>query len=262
MRSLEHKAWDGKWYKRAFFDNGNPLGSHSNKEFKIDSISQSWSVLSGAAKPERSKQAMQSVLKYLFQDELLQLISPAIKNSLIDPGYIKDYPAGVRENGAQYNHAALWAAQAFARIGDSASVMRVINSVNPIKRSDSKEKVSLYRAEPYVVASDIYAKPMETGRAGWTWYTGSAGVMYRLILESILGFNISGNKLKINPCIPKDWTVFSVTYKYKNTEYNIKVFNNLSVAGAKKIKVDGVLLAGEIIDLIDDNNLHEVEVKL
>jgi len=278
--ALERSAWDGRWYKRAFFDNGTSLGSHSNKEFKIDSISQSWSVLSGAAKSERSKMAMNSVLKNLFQDNnLLTLISPALKETQIDPGYIKDYPPGVRENGAQYNHAALWSAQAFAELKDSALVMRIIDSINPIKRSENKDKADLYRVEPYVVASDIYAKPAESGRGGWTWYTGSAGVMYRTILESILGLKIKGDKLEIKPCLPKEWPEFSIMYTYKNTKYNIRVVNNPgafsdfpstrlginnlgSKEETKKIKVDGILLSGQIVNMIDDNKVHEVEVIL
>jgi cellobiose phosphorylase len=276
--ALEKNAWDGRWYKRAFFDNGIALGSRSNKEFKIDSISQSWSVLSGAGKPERSKIAMNSVSKNLLQDDnLLLLISPALKNMPMDPGYIKDYPPGIRENGAQYNHAALWASQAFAELQDSVSMMKIINSVNPIKRSENKEKVDLYRVEPYVVASDIYAKPAEAGRGGWTWYTGSAGVMYRTILESILGLKIKGDKMEINPCLPKEWSEFSIIYTYKKTKYNIHVSNSpgafsdfpstrlvkdtyQTIVKTKKIKVDGVILSGQTINMIDDNKVHEVEV--
>jgi cyclic beta-1,2-glucan synthetase len=269
--SLEHNAWDGRWYKRAFFDSGTPLGSRSNREFKIDSISQSWSVLSGAGRPERCKMAMNSVTKNLFQDNnLLLLISPAVKDSQIDPGYIRDYPAGVRENGAQYNHAALWAAQAFAKLKDPVSVMKILDSVNPIKRSMDKDKVSVYRVEPYVVASDIYAKPAEAGRGGWTWYTGSAGVMYRTILESLLGLKIMGDKMEINPCIPKEWTNFSIIYTYKNTKYNIQVLNSAGarlglsakIESNKLIKLDGMTLSGNIINLLDDNKVHEVEVML
>jgi cellobiose phosphorylase len=270
-KSLEKNAWDGKWYKRAFFDNGSSLGTRSNKEFKIDSIAQSWSVLSGAGRPDRSKIAMASVIKNLFQDNLLLLISPAVKDSVMDPGYIRDYPAGVRENGAQYNHAALWSAQAFAELKDPVSLMKVLDSVNPIKRSADIVKASLYRVEPYVVASDIYAKPAEAGRGGWTWYTGSAGVMYRTILESLLGLKIRGDKMEIHPCIPKTWTDFSLVYTYKNTRYNIKVLNNSNsfanfpstkLEMFKQIKVDGVNIVGEVINLVDDGKEHEVEVIL
>jgi cellobiose phosphorylase len=278
--SLERNAWDGKWYKRAFFDGGNSLGSSKNKEFKIDSISQSWSVLSHSAKPDRSKMAMNSVLKNLFQnDNLLLLISPAVKKSVIDPGYIKDYPAGVRENGAQYNHAALWSAQAFAELGEVESLMKVLDSVNPIKRSSDMAGADLYRVEPYVVASDIYASPATAGRGGWTWYTGSAGVMYRTILESLLGIKVRGDKMEINPCLPKEWADFSLVYTYRKTKYNITVINNqnafadfpstrlgisssLNKFTARQITVDKVPLSGLIINLIDDGKSHEVEVKL
>jgi len=278
--ALERKAWDGKWYKRAFFDNGTPLGSRTNREFKIDSISQSWSVLSGAGREDRQKTAMHSVAKYLFQDDnLLTLISPPVKDSPMDPGYIKDYPPGVRENGAQYNHAALWAAQAYAELKDPVTMMKIIDSVNPIKRSLDKEKVDLYRVEPYAVASDIYAKPVEAGRGGWTWYTGSAGVMYRAIFENILGIKIKADKMEIDPCIPKEWPEFSLKYTYKNTKYNIRVINNSSAFedfpssrlnmkfsakgdGIKTIKVDNTILSGHTINLIDDDKDHEVEVKL
>ncbi len=255
-RSLEQKTWDGRWYKRAFFDSGSSLGSRSNNEFKIDSVAQSWSVLSHQARPERAKMAMSAVLKNLNQEEnnLWLLLSPAVSNSTMDPGYIRDYPAGVRENGAQYNHAALWAAQAFAELKDSDSVMKIVDSVNPIKRSLDKQKVDLYQVEPYAVASDIYAKPSVAGRGGWTWYTGSAGVMYRTILESILGIKVKGDKMEINPCVPKDWPEFSVVYIYKNTKYNITVLNASSVIDS--------LLSKRTIHLIDDGKTHNVEIKL
>lgn len=269
--SLEKNAWDGKWYKRAFFDSGASLGSNSNKEFKIDSISQSWSVLSHAAREDRSKTAMSSVIKNLFQDNLLLLISPAVRDSQMDPGYIKDYPAGVRENGAQYNHAALWSAQAFAELKDPVSMMKVLDSVNPIKRSSDMIKTSLYRVEPYVVASDIYAKPAEAGRGGWTWYTGSAGVMYRTILESMLGLKVKGDKMEINPCIPNEWMDFSVIYTYKNTKYSIYVLNHSNSFAnfpstkkeiLKQVKVDGETLTNHIIHLVDDEKVHDIEVRL
>ena len=269
--SLEKNAWDGKWYKRAFFDNGTSLGSRANKEYKIDSIAQSWSVLSHAGRADRSKQAMNSVSKHLFQDNLLSLISPALKDSPLDPGYIRDYPAGVRENGAQYNHAALWAAQAFAELKDPVSMMKIIDSVNPIKRSEDYIKASLYKVEPYAVASDIYGKPSQAGRGGWTWYTGSAGVMYRTILESLLGLKVKGDTMEINPCLPKTWTDYSVIYTYKNTKYNIHVMNNSNAFATfpsaklemfKHITVDGIPLATHIIDLVDDQKEHRVEVGL
>lgn len=262
--SLESNAWDGKWYKRAFFDNGSSLGSSSNREFKIDSISQSWSVLSGAAKPERSKIAMNSTVKNLSQDNnLWPLIFPALKDLPMDPGYIKDYPPGVRENGAQYNHAALWLAQAFAELKDSANLIKIIDSVNPIKRSSHKDKALLYRVEPYVVASDIYAKPTQAGRGGWTWYTGSAGLMYRTILENLLGLKIKGDKMEINPCLPKEWPDCSFSYSYKDTKYNIHILNNSNdEKKQKKIIIDGHILAGTVINLLNDNKIHQVEVKL
>jgi len=270
-KSLEKNAWDGKWYKRAFFDNGSALGTRSSKEFKIDSVAQSWAVLSGAGRPDRSKIAMASVMKNLFQDNLLLLISPAVKDSAMDPGYIRDYPPGIRENGAQYNHAALWSAQAYAELKDPVSLMKILDSVNPIKRSADIIKASLYRVEPYVVASDIYARPAEAGRGGWTWYTGSAGVMYRTILESLLGLKVRGDEMEIDPCIPKTWTDFSLIYTYKNTKYNIQVLNNSNsfanfpstkLEMFKQIKIDGVNIVGDIINLVDDGGIHEVEVSL
>jgi cyclic beta-1,2-glucan synthetase len=257
---LDKKAWDGQWYKRAFFDNGSPLGSKSNKEFKIDSISQSWAVLSGAGKEDRIRLAMNAVYKNLFQDEnLLLLISPALKDSALDPGYIKDYPPGVRENGAQYNHATLWAVQAFATLGETEKANKILDSVNPIKRSDTRNKTSLYVVEPYVIASDIYAKPAQAGRGGWTWYTGSAGVMYRTILEYILGLKIRGNKLEINPCVPKDWKEFFVIYTYKNTKYNIQVKNTSGLNS--HIIYDGIVLSDKMIYLIDDQKDHKIEIR-
>ena len=214
---------------------------------------------------------MNSVMKNLFQNDLLLLISPALKDSPLDPGYIKDYPPGVRENGAQYNHAALWAAQAYAELKEPVPMMKIIDSVNPIKRSDDHIKATLYRGEPYAVASDIYAKPAQAGRSGWTWYTGSAGVMYRTILENMLGFKLKADKLEINPCIPKDWTDFSISYMYKNTQYDIHVLNHSNAFAnfpsakneiVKKITVDGAELPGQVINLIDDGKAHKVEVSL
>jgi cyclic beta-1,2-glucan synthetase len=186
-----------------------------------------------------------------------------MKDSLIDPGYIRDYPPGVRENGAQYNHAALWAVQAFAELKDSDTAMRILNGINPIKRSEDKNKAEIYRVEPYVVASDIYSKPAESGRGGWTWYTGSAGVMYKTILENILGFKIRADKMEINPCIPKEWNGFSMKYTYKDTIYDINIVNNIDINdNSQKIKIDGIDIPGHTIILVDDKKTHKVEVKL
>jgi cellobiose phosphorylase len=263
-KAIELHGWDGAWYKRAYFDNGVPLGSHLNTELKIDSIAQSWSVLSGAGKEERSREAMDAVEKYLMYDKkLLRLLNPPLQKSPLRVGYTQDYPPGVRENGSQYNHAALWSAQAFAVLGEGDKAKNIIDLINPINRSKDLENASKYRVEPYVVASDIYSEPSYEDRGGWTWYTGSAGLMYRTVLEFILGIKVIESKLIIDPCIPKDWKEFKVSYRFNSASYEITVKNPLGVShGVKSISVDGKMTDAKGILLSDDGKAYTMEVVL
>ena len=203
--SLEREAWDGDWYRRAFFDDGEPLGSAANEECRIDSIAQSWAVLSGAAAPERAARAMAAVERELIRrdDGLALLFAPPFDKSALDPGYIKGYPPGIRENGGQYTHAALWSVMAFAALGEGDKAADLFSLLNPINHARTRADVLRYKVEPYVVAADVYATAPHVGRGGWTWYTGSAGWMHRAGVESILGLRIRGAFLHLDPCIPK-----------------------------------------------------------
>ena len=205
--SLEPKAWDGEWYRRAYFDDGTPLGSAMNTECRIDSIAQSWGVISGAAEPARGARAMAAVEKYLVRrgDGLVLLFTPPFDHASPDPGYIKGYLPGVRENGGQYTHAAIWSVLAFAALGDGDKAGELFSLLNPINHASTRAGVYRYKVEPYVVAADIYAEPPHVGRGGWTWYTGSAGWMYRAGIEWILGLRLRGTRLYLDPCIPRAW---------------------------------------------------------
>ncbi len=260
-RNIEENGWDGEWYLRAYFDDGTPLGSTRNPECRIDSIAQSWSVLSGAGSAERSRMAMDAVDKHLIRrdDGLVQLLDPPFDKSDLNPGYIKGYVPGVRENGGQYTHAAIWAAMAFAAMGDSKRAWEILAMINPVNHGGSAQRIGTYKVEPYVVAADVYAVAPHTGRGGWTWYTGSAAWMYRLILESLLGLRLEVDKLYIEPCLPADWEGFTIHYRYRETIYHIKV---VQVAGenAMTISVDGVEQRTAFVSLVDDHVDHNVEV--
>jgi cyclic beta-1,2-glucan synthetase len=262
-RALEVHAWDGDWYLRAYYDDGSRLGSHENNECRIDSIAQSWAVLSGGADPARATQAMESVDKLLVKraDQMILLLTPPFDKTERDPGYIKGYLPGVRENGGQYTHAAIWAAWAFAALGQGERAGDLFRLMNPISHTDTPEKALHYKAEPYVIAADIYSQFPHTGMGGWTWYTGSSGWMYRLGIEAILGFTRLGNTLKIDPCIPGNWPGFQLTYRFGRTPYLIHVENPDGVnRGVKQIMLDGVSLLGKRIPLTDDGLQHEVRV--
>ncbi|MBN1514759.1 MAG: cyclic beta 1-2 glucan synthetase, partial [Phycisphaerae bacterium] len=215
--NLDQNGWDGEWYRRAYFDNGSPLGSAINPECQIDSIAQSWSVLSGAGDHDRSRMAMEAVDQRLVRRDhgLIQLLDPPFDKSALNPGYIKGYVPGVRENGGQYTHAAIWAAMAFARLGDNRRAWELFTMINPVNHAMSPEAIATYKVEPYVVSADVYALSPHTGRGGWTWYTGSAGWMYRLIVESLLGLRLEVDKLHVAPCLPVDWEAFKVHYRYR-----------------------------------------------
>ena len=232
--ALEAHAWDGGWYRRAWFDDGTPLGAADNQECRIDSISQSWAVLSGAGSPERARTAMAAVDERLVRREhgLIQLLDPPFDRSDLDPGYIKGYVPGVRENGGQYTHGAIWAAMAFAALGDSRRAWELTTLINPANHAKSPEAIATYKVEPYVMAADVYAVPPHTGRGGWTWYTGSAGWMYRLVVESLLGVRLEVDRLHLAPCLPAHWTGLTIHYRYRETVYHIVIVQARAGDGA------------------------------
>ena len=259
-QNLEMHAWDGAWYRRAWFDNGAPLGSTESDECRIDSIAQSWSVLSGAGDPARARQAMASLDQHLVRRDagLVQLLEPPFDQTAQDPGYIRGYVPGVRENGGQYTHAAIWATMAFARIGDSDRAWELLRMINPVNHGDSAAAVAIYKVEPYVVAADVYAVAPHVGRGGWTWYTGSAGWMYRLIVESLLGVRREGERLHLSPCLPADWPGFTLRYRYRETVYRIHV-QHADAGHPSRLSVDGQAQDEFVIALQDDHGTHAVE---
>jgi cyclic beta-1,2-glucan synthetase len=261
--ALEAHGWDGEWYLRAYYDDGTPLGSMENRECKIDSLAQSWAVLSAAAKDDRAQQAMRAVLEHLVRDDdrLVLLFTPPFDRTRRDPGYIKGYPPGIRENGGQYTHAAIWAAWAFAELGEAETANRLLGMLNPIHHGDTRRKVERYRVEPYVMAGDVYSEAPHTGRGGWTWYTGSGGWMYRLGLEAILGVRRNGKTLEMKPCIPKEWDEYKVSYKQGPTQYEIHVRNPDHLhRGVVKVTLDGEIVQDGKVPLSGDGQEHRVEV--
>ncbi len=265
--SLEAHAWDGDWYRRAYFDDGTPLGSVVNAECRIDSIAQSWGVISGAAEPARAARAMAAVEEYLVRrdQELILLFTPPFDRAALDPGYIKGYPPGIRENGGQYTHAAIWSVMAFAALGDGDKANELFSILNPINRASTRAGVHRYKVEPYVAAADVYAEYPHVGRGGWTWYTGSAGWMYRAGLEWLLGFRLRGAVLHLDPCIPRAWRRFDITFRYHASRYEIAVENPSGVArGISSIEVDGIPLPGSggSVPLASDGTTHRVRVVL
>ncbi|MEO5990554.1 MAG: glucoamylase family protein, partial [Ferruginibacter sp.] len=257
--NIDKNACDGEWYKRAWFDNGTPLGSKVNEECTIDSISQSWSVLSEAGNPKLINTAMESAYKYLVKQDvgIIQLLEPPFDKSDLNPGYIKGYVPGVRENGGQYTHAAIWLIMAFAKLGNNERVWELLKMINPVNHGKSAEEIAIYKVEPYVLAADVYSREPHAGRGGWTWYTGSASWLYRLITESFLGIQKIENKLIINPCIPAEWDSFKVNYRHKTTLYIIEV-NQIELGEKPELKVDGIVSVENTINLIDDNAEHIV----
>jgi len=264
-QSIEEHGWDGAWYLRAYFDDGTPMGSAESPECRIDSIAQSWSVLSGMGDEERSRAAMEAVDKYLVRrdDDLIQLLDPPFDKSALNPGYIKGYVPGVRENGGQYTHAAIWTTMAFAALGEKRRAWELFAMINPINHGNSPEEANKYKVEPYVVAADVYAVKPHTGRGGWTWYTGSAAWMYRLIMESLLGFRLEANKLFFKPCLSTLWNNFTIRYRFRGTNYQITVRQQQDDEdGAASVTMDGVVQQEMTIALVDDRQDHTVEVVL
>jgi cellobiose phosphorylase len=264
-RALEKHGWDGEWYLRAFYDDGSPLGSFVNRECKIDSIAQSWAVISTAGNADRAVRAMESVYNHLVrpEEELILLFTPPFQRTARDPGYIKGYPPGIRENGGQYTHAALWAIWAFAQLGQDDRAMELFELINPLSHTDTREKAGSYCVEPYVVAADVYSVAPFVGRGGWTWYTGSASWMYRLGTEMLLGLQRTGERLQIDPHIPKEWNEYQINYRFGKTLYHIRVQNQRDDGAHKKqVTMDGKVLSDGLIQLVDDEQAHEVVVNL
>ncbi len=262
--AVETTSWDGEWYRRAYYDDGAPLGSHVNEECRIDAIAQSWSVISRAGDPERQRIAMQSFNRHLVHEKarLIMLLAPAFDRSSHDPGYIKGYLPGVRENGAQYTHAAIWSVQAEAMLGNSDRAFELFQMINPVTHAMTPEYVDTYKVEPYVVAADVYTAEGHLGRGGWTWYTGSASWLYRAGLESILGFRKEGDLLHLEPHIPSDWSMCSIRYRHGSSTYVIEISNPSAIEnGTPRITVDGNLVAGGI-PLLADGLEHKVMVEL
>ncbi len=264
--ALEDKGWDGDWYRRAYYDDGTPLGSIQNQECQIDSLAQTWAVISEAAEPSRARHAMQALEKYLVNKDarIIQLFTPAFDKTDHDPGYIKGYLPGVRENGGQYTHAAAWVIIAYALLGNGAKAHEMFQLINPILHGDSPEQVARYKIEPYVVAGDVYSQKQHLGRGGWSWYTGSAGWLYRAGLEYMLGLRLRGEELSLDPHIPPQWKSFRIRYRHKTATYNILVENPAGVSrGGPAIVLDGKTLAvGQPIPLADDGKNHSIQILL
>jgi len=261
---LEANAWDGDWYRRAYLDDGSPLGSKDNVECQIDSIAQSWAVLSGVGEMQRVRRAMDSMAARLVRPEagLVQLLDPPFDRQGPNPGYIAGYVPGVRENGGQYTHGAVWATMAFAALGDAPRAWWLMDIINPLHHGRTAAEVAVYKVEPYVVAADVYSVPPHTGRGGWSWYTGSAGWMYRLIVESLLGLQLEvtqdGAWLHVRPCIPADWPGFTVAYRFRDALYRLQVERS----DVAEMSVDGVVRPGNAVPLLAGSGTHEVRVRL
>jgi cellobiose phosphorylase len=273
-RNIEAEAWDGAWYRRAWFDDGTPLGSSVNDECQIDSISQSWAVISSGGNPERARQAMAAVDQRLVRRDarLIQLLAPPFDKSALEPGYIKGYVPGVRENGGQYTHAAIWTTMAFAMLGDNERAWECFAMLNPVSHGGTADAIERYKVEPYVMCADIYGASPHTGRGGWTWYTGAAGWMYRLTVETLLGLQLEVDHLRIAPCIPADWDSYTIHYRYRETVHHITVRRVGEQTGqVGRVTVDGAVITGTregaaqrqaMVPLVDDRQEHHIEVDL
>jgi cellobiose phosphorylase len=251
-KAVEQSSWDGDWYLRAFFDNGEPLGSHANAEARIDSLSQSWAAISGVGDPARVTTALASTDRLLVDERhrLVKLLAPPFDHSVPHPGYVMGYPPGVRENGGQYTHGSVWLAMAHARMGDGDAAVRLLQIMNPVESNRDEAGVARFRGEPYVAPADVSTSPGREGRCGWTWYTGSAAWMYRVWIEEVLGFKLRGDTLTIQPAMPRDWPGFELTYRYRSSIYKIRVERDAN--------------AGEsgVIRLVDDGATHEQVVRV
>jgi cellobiose phosphorylase len=263
--ALEANAWDGNWYLRAFFDDGTLLGSAQNDECQIDAIPQAWAVISGAADPSRAQRAMAAVEERLVRPEgkLIQLFDPPFDKGVLQPGYIKGYVPGIRENGGQYTHAATWVALAAALQGRGQRALELWNLLNPIYHATTPSETQRYKVEPYVACADVYGVPPHVGRGGWTWYTGSASWLYRVALEAILGFHRAGDMLRIEPCVPPGWPGYELKYRHGSATYTVRVENSAGTGrGVRSVTLDGQLVPGGVVPLRDDGRSHDVRVTL
>jgi cellobiose phosphorylase len=263
-QNIEKNGWDGKWYLRAYFDNGDPVGSSSNTECRIDSIPQSWSVISGAGVSDRAREAMDSVDSLLVdrKNSLIKLFDPPFDRCAVNPGYIKGYTPGVRENGGQYTHAAVWAVMAFAILKDRKKAWELLDIINPIRHCDTEDKCAVYKVEPYVMAADIYGAGPNTGRGGWTWYTGSASWMYQLMIKHLLGVRLKVDRLYFKPCLPEKWQSFKLHYRYRETFYHITVKRSGAGDNVLSVTVDGSANKDMCVPLVDDRAEHTAEVMI
>jgi cellobiose phosphorylase len=264
--AIAQHGWDGAdgaWYRRAYFDDGTPLGSAANAQCQIDSVTQSWAVLSGAGEPERNRSALNALDTRLVRRELglIQLLTPPFNQTTMNPGYIAGYLPGVRENGGQYTHAAIWAVMAFAESGDPQRAWECFDLINPVRHGSTPQEVATYQVEPYVVAADVYAVEPHQGHGGWSWYTGSASWMYRLITESLLGMRLEAGALHFKPCLPAVWEGFTLDYRFGSTTYGITVQRTADSAHAGVV-LDGVLQAGSVVALEDDGVPHTVRLSI
>ncbi len=265
QKNIETHGWDGGWYRRAYFDDGEPLGSATKPECQIDSLPQSWSIISGAGEAQRSRQAMTAVDRRLIRrtDKIIQVVDPPFDQSPLNPGYIKGYIPGVRENGGQYTHGAIWTTMAFALMGDHDRAWELFSLLNPVHHSGTPEEMATYKVEPYVVAADVYAVAPHIGRGGWTWYTGSAGWMYRLLIETLLGVNLEGDQLRLTPRLPATWAGCKIHYRYRQTVYHVTLTRSPAGAAVKnQLHLDGNELATQTVPLVDDHREHFVELKM
>ena len=257
-KNLDRHAWDGEWYRRAFHDSGNWIGTKNAKECKIDAIAQSWSVISEMAEPKKAEQAMWSLDKHLVDRHLhlIRILTPGFNKSIPSPGYIQGYPPGIRENGGQYTHGVIWSIVAWTKLGQGDKAFELFDLMNPINHSKTKDEANIYRGEPYVMAADVYTAPPHAGQAGWTWYTGASGWMYQVGIEWILGIKRRGNQLHINPAIPADWSGFEVNYRFGETTYKLVVANKKQ--GYVSIQMNNRDMHANCFELIDDGTVHEV----
>ncbi len=268
-QAAEKEAWDGQWYRRAYFDNGEPLGSAQNPECQIDSLPQSWGILSGAADTQRAAQGMQAVEDRLVRRDksLIQLFDPPFDDSHLEPGYIKGYVPGVRENGGQYTHAAVWTIMAYAKLGDARRAWELFDLINPVNHTDTEAGVATYRVEPYVAAADVYGVEPHVGRGGWTWYTGSAGWMFRLIVESLLGLTVAfeegEHRLHLRPLLPEGWDGFTFSYRHRDTHHRVRVRRpSPNARDIGTVTIDGETNELPYLVLLEDGQSHEIEVGL
>jgi cyclic beta-1,2-glucan synthetase len=265
LAAMLERSWDGEWYRRGYYDDGTPLGSAQNDECSIDSISQSWAVLSGAVPIRFAERAMDAVRTSLIArgSQTVLLLNPPFDRSAQEPGYIKGYPPGVRENGGQYTHAAVWVVMALARLGAGDEAAEFFHMLNPVNHGRTAAEVFRYKTEPYVMAGDVYARAPHAGRGGWSWYTGSAGWMYRAGIESILGLRRRGERFVIDPCIPSSWPEYRITWQFSDTRYDITVYNPArrcrGVAGAT---LDSAPVDAAAIPLLNDGRTHDVQIVL